>query len=77
MHHKNLKRGLKILVFCMVVITGYLYIDNPFIAPKANARDEQSVTGGLSKMVIATYPLALMVVNIRNNTPLPKYMIRK
>lgn len=49
MHHKNLRRGLKILIFCIVAITGYLYIDNPFIAPKANARDEQYVTGGLIK----------------------------
>ena len=49
------------MIFVFIAATAYLFLDNPFVAPKANARDEQYINSG--RVVVGDSYLSMSVVS--------------
>ncbi len=61
MHRKIFKRIPSLIIFIFVVATAYLFLDNPFVVPKANAEDRQEVHGG--RVTVGDSYLSMSVIS--------------
>lgn len=61
MHRKIFKRISFLMISVFIAVTAYFFLDNPFIAPKANAEDKQEVHGG--RVTVGDSYLSMSVVS--------------
>lgn len=61
MHRKNFKRIPSLIIFVFIAVTAYLFLDNPFVVPRANAEDKQEVHGG--RVTVGDSYLSMSVVS--------------
>lgn len=56
MYRKIFKRISSLIILVFISMTAYLFLDNPYVAPRANAEDRQEVRGGrVTGLVIVIY----------------------
>ena len=61
MHRKIFKRIPSLIIFVFIAVTVYLFLDNPFIGPRANAEDKQEVHGG--RVTVGDSYLSMSVIS--------------
>lgn len=61
MYRKIFKRISSLIILVFISMTAYLFLDNPYVAPRANAEDRQEVRGG--RVTVGDSYLSMSVVS--------------
>lgn len=61
MHRKIFKRIPSLMIFVFIAVIAYLFLDNPFVVPRANAEDKQEVHGG--RVTVGDSYLSMSVIS--------------